>query len=321
VASQPPLGPTPSGRPRTELDEPAALDVLARGELEVCGRLVEASNATLLAQVELDGVQAFCVYKPTAGERPLWDFPGQTLANREVATYLLSAATGWALVPPTTLRADGPYGPGSVQWWIAGESEGDGSEPEVAVDDGEQPATWANDEDEEDEEVELPLAEPGAGLVDVVPPDRRPPGWLEVVEAVGWDGARVALVHADDPSLRRMVVLDAVANNADRKGGHILRGSDGRVFGVDHGLTFNEDDKLRTVLWGWAGEPLAGEAVEVLTQLAADLDDDGPLRRDLLGLLDRREVHRTAHRVHTLLRSRRHPRPGGHRPSIPWPAF
>ena len=316
MASQPPLGRTPSGPSHPELDESAALDVLARGELEICGRIVDASNATLLAKAELDGVHAFCVYKPMAGERPLWDFPGQTLANREVATYLLSAATGWAVVPPTTLRADAPYGPGSVQWWIAGDGDGSDSQP---GDDDEPLATEGRDQD--DDEIPLPLADPGAGLVDVVAPDRRPPGWLEVVEAVGWDGERVALVHADDPALRRMAVLDVVVNNADRKGGHILRGADGHVYGVDNGLTFNEDDKLRTVLWGWAGDQLAGEAVDVLTRLGADLDDDGPLRRDLLGLLDRREVQRTAHRVRMLLRSRRYPRPGGHRPSIPWPAF
>ncbi len=290
-----PAGPTgPS-----ELDAADALDVLARGDLEVRGRLVDASNATLLAAATLDGVEALCVYKPVAGERPLWDFPGRTLANREVSTYLLSAATGWDLVPPTTLRADGPFGPGSVQWWVSGDPEGEA----------------------EDDVSGLPLAEPGAGLVDVVPPGRRPKGWLHVVEAMGWDGDRVALVHADDEDLRRMAVLDAVANNADRKGGHILRGADGHVYGVDHGLTFNEDDKLRTVLWGWAGEPLTPEAVEVLERLADDLDGDGELRRGLLGLLERREVQRTLGRVRQLLRAGRHPRPGGGRPSIPWPAF
>ncbi len=282
-----------------DLDEADALEVLARGELEVRGRLVDASNATLLAEAALDGVEALCVYKPIAGERPLWDFPGRTLAHREVCTFLLSAATGWDLVPPTTLRADGPFGPGSVQWWIHGDP---GQEPD-------------------DDPSGLPLAEPGAGLVDVVPPGRRPEGWLHVVEAMGWDGDRVALVHADDPDLRRMAVLDAVANNADRKGGHILRGADGRVYGVDHGLTFNEDDKLRTILWGWAGDPLPAEALEVLARLEADLDGDGPLRRQLLDLLERREVQRTLARVRALIRSGRHPRPGGGRPSIPWPAF
>jgi uncharacterized repeat protein (TIGR03843 family) len=287
--------PTPPGEPRREIDEADALEILARGELEVRGRIVDASNATLLAEAELDGVRALCVYKPTAGERPLWDFPTNTLAQREAATYLLSGATGWDLVPPTTLREDGPFGAGSVQWWILG------------------------DRSEQDEE--MPVAEPGAGLVDVVPPGHRPAGWLDVVEASGWDGERVVLVHADDPDLRRLAVLDAVANNADRKGGHILRSADGRVYGVDHGLTFNEDEKLRTVLWGWAGEPLPQEAVEVLEQLAADLGGDGALRRALLGLLDRGEVQRTLHRVRRLLTSGRYPRPGGRRPSIPWPAF
>src|SRR5207245_4849037 len=123
---------------------------------------------------------------------------------------------------------------------------------------------------------ELPLAEPGGGLVDVVRPDRRPPGWLDVVEASGWDGEHVVLVHADDSDLRRLAVLDAVANNADRKGGHILRGTDGHVYGVDHGLTFNEDEKLRTVLWGWAGDRLTAAAVDVLELLAVDPDGQGP---------------------------------------------
>jgi uncharacterized repeat protein (TIGR03843 family) len=294
----------PAGESRPELDEADALEILSRGELEVRGRIVEASNATLLAQAELDGVRTLCVYKPTAGERPLWDFPGRTLANREAATYLLSTATGWGLVPPTTLRADGPFGPGSVQWWILGASH-------RSTTDG------ADADDVED----LTVAEPGAGLVDVVLPNRRPPGWLDVVEASGWDGERVVLVHADDPDLRRLAVLDAVANNADRKGAHILRSGDGRVYGVDHGLTFNEDEKLRTVLWGWAGEPLAEEAVDVLRQLVTDLGGAGALRQGLLGLLTAEEVQRTLHRVRRLLSSGRHPRPGGRRPSIPWPAF
>ncbi len=285
-------------------DDDTALDVLQRGELEVHGRLVDASNATLFATVSMDGVTARCVYKPVSGERPLWDFPGRTLARREVATYVLSAATGWDVVPPTVLR-DGPFGPGSVQWWIDGEPDGPGprrADPQAAV---EPPA----------------IAEPGAGLVDVLPPQDVPPGWLHVVEADGWDGSRVALVHADDPSLRHMCVLDAVTNNADRKGGHILRDPSGAVFGVDHGLTFNVEDKLRTVLWGWAGRRLTADTVEVLTALARDLSGDSGLRQALLTLLTRAEVDRTAARARALLSAGRHPRPGVGRPSIPWPAF
>ena len=98
-------------------DHAEALDFLAAGELEVEGRLVAASNATLYCTVRHQGREAKCVYKPVAGERPLWDFPPGTLADREVAAYAVSRAAGWDLVPPTLMR-DGPYGPGMCQLWI-----------------------------------------------------------------------------------------------------------------------------------------------------------------------------------------------------------
>ena len=97
--------------------------LLSQGELEVHGRLTEASNATLYCIVTLDGTATGCVYKPVAGERPLWDFPSQTLARRETAAYELSAASGLNVVPPTVLR-DGPFGLGSVQWWVTGDDGG-----------------------------------------------------------------------------------------------------------------------------------------------------------------------------------------------------
>jgi uncharacterized repeat protein (TIGR03843 family) len=94
-----------------------ALDLLARGSLNVEGRLVVASNATLYCTVRDGGREAACVYKPVAGERPLWDFPAGSLAGREVSAYLVSSAAGWHLVPPTVFR-DGPFGPGMCQLWI-----------------------------------------------------------------------------------------------------------------------------------------------------------------------------------------------------------
>jgi hypothetical protein len=104
-----------------EMDTPdgerAALELLERGTLEVEGRLVDASNATLYCTVKGGGAEAACVYKPVAGERPLWDFPTGTLAGREVAAYVVSRAAGWNIVPPTVMR-DGPFGPGMVQLWI-----------------------------------------------------------------------------------------------------------------------------------------------------------------------------------------------------------
>jgi hypothetical protein len=97
--------------------EREALELLERGALSVEGRLVDASNATLLCTIKSHGTQAQCVYKPIAGERPLWDFPHGTLAGREVAAYTVSRAAGWNFVPPTVMR-DGPFGPGMCQLWI-----------------------------------------------------------------------------------------------------------------------------------------------------------------------------------------------------------
>ena len=266
--------------PAAVTDLESTLRLLTDGEIAVEGRLVDASNATLYCSVTLDGLSAACVYKPVAGERPLWDFPDGTLAGREVAAYVVSEATGWHLVPPTVLR-DGPLGPGMCQLWID--------------------------------------ADDTAALVDVVPQGRAPAGWLGVLDALGPGGRPVELVHADTAGLRRMGVLDAVINNADRKGGHVLPTPDGGLYGVDHGVCFSVDDKLRTVLWGWAGERVDDDALEVLERLQVDLVGD--LGTRLAELLTRREVRRTQQRVERLLRQGTYPLPGEGWPAIPWPPF
>jgi uncharacterized repeat protein (TIGR03843 family) len=112
-----PPGPAPSPRGAAGNGDTDALDLLASGRLEVEGRLVVASNATLYCTVRNGSREAACVYKPVAGERPLWDFPAGSLAGREVSAYLVSSAAGWNLVPPTVFR-DGPFGPGMCQLWI-----------------------------------------------------------------------------------------------------------------------------------------------------------------------------------------------------------
>ena len=262
------------------LDESTALALLRDGELEVTARLVDASNATLVGTISLDGLSAECVYKPRAGERPLWDFPDGTLARREVAAYEASAASGWSVVPPTVLR-NGPFGVGMCQLWID--------------------------------------VDPAVALVDVVAPGAVPAGWLPVLDALGARGRPVVLAHADDARLRRVAVLDAVLNNADRKGGHLLPHPEGTVYGVDHGVTFHVEDKLRTVLWGWAGEPLDDEECEVLRRLRADLDDD--LGRRLAPLLTAQELRATGRRIDRLLRQAALPLPGDGWPAIPWPPF
>jgi len=99
----------------------APIEVLARGEIAVKGRLPWASNATFLVEVTSGRTATLGVYKPLRGERPLWDFP-RGLYRREVAAYLLSEVLGWGLVPPT-LEREGPYGPGSIQLFVDAEFE------------------------------------------------------------------------------------------------------------------------------------------------------------------------------------------------------
>jgi len=99
------------------IGEDEAIALLTSGELTVAGRLAVASNATLYCSVSDGEREAACVYKPVAGERPLWDFPHGTLAGRELSAYLVSKASGWDIVPPTVYR-DGPFGPGMCQLWI-----------------------------------------------------------------------------------------------------------------------------------------------------------------------------------------------------------
>ena len=262
------------------LSDTEALDLLRHGTIELEGRLVEASNTTLRAHISLDGVAARCVYKPVRGERPLWDFPDGTLAGREVSAYLLAAATGWACVPPTVLR-DGPLGSGACQLWI--------DEP----DDGEP-------------------------LLGFVPTDRVPDGWHRILAARDTDGTPYVLAHADDPRLARLTVFDVVANNADRKGGHVLSTADGQVYGVDHGVCFHVEDKLRTVLWGWIGEPLPEPAVEVLGRLRGDLAG-GKLGAALREHLTAAEVAGVGTRVDRLLATGRFPGPSDDWPAVPWP--
>ncbi len=250
---------------------------LVAGELELVGRITVASNATFLATIGDDRV----VYKPVAGEKPLWDFPDGTLANREAAAYLVSEAFGWDVVPATCLR-DGPLGPGMVQLW---------QEPD-------------------------PQQDP----VDVVPAQAVPPhGWRAVFQGIDDDDEPMVLIHEDSAALRRMAVFDVVVNNADRKGGHILPTGQGHRYGVDHGVTFHEEHKLRTVLWGWRGESLEPDEVAGVHRVRADLDGD--LGRRLAGLLSDGELAALATRCDRLLRRAVFPGPRGDMPAFPWPIF
>lgn len=254
---------------------------LAVGELSLEGRLTGASNATLRAIHSGAGTTRPCVYKPRAGERPLWDFATGSLGHREVATALVGEMLGWRLVPTTRWREAGPLGPGMCQEWVE--------------------------------------TGPGPDPIDVVAPDSVPVGWREVLHAEDGLGQPVVVVHEDTDELRRIAILDLVVNNADRKGGHVLRDEDGRLWAIDHGLTFHEEPKLRTVLWGWGGEPLRDDETAALERLLATLTT--PRAGDLDRWLTVRERRALVDRVRGLIADAIFPHPSGGWPAIPWPVF
>jgi uncharacterized repeat protein (TIGR03843 family) len=250
---------------------------LIDGELTLAGRISTASNATFLGHI--DDVPV--VYKPVAGERPLWDFPDGTLAGREAAAYLVSEALGWNVVPRTWLR-EGPLGRGMVQLW---------QEPD-----------------------------PEQDPVDLVPAEAVPEtGWRHVLYGRDEDDREVALIHEDSPALRRMAVFDIVVNNADRKGAHVLPMADGHRHGVDHGLTFHVEHKLRTVLWGWLGDELTADELAGVQRILAGVD--GELGASLAGLVSEIEVVALAERCDRLIAQARFPAPAGDMPAVPWPLF
>lgn len=224
--------------------------VISEGNLKVEGRFVDASNATLYAVVELDEQSVPAIYKPIAGERPLWDFPDGNLANRELATFLLSEALDLHLVPFTLLR-DGPFGVGMVQEWIN------------------------IDED------------------------------IDIVELAG----------GTDPKIRQLALFDAIINNTDRKYGHILPTGSGEIFGCDHGVTFHEDPKLRTVIWQFAGERFTPTEITLLENAR---ERAVAVVTPFITSMESAALHA---RIQELLKTGAFPEPREDWPAVPWPPF
>ena len=226
--------------------------LLSQGSLVVTGRLVDASNATLFATVTHNEQSMDCIYKPIAGERPLWDFLDGALAHREYAAYLISDHLGLDLVPLTVLRP-GPFGEGMVQEWIT-----------------------------IDESINL-----------------------------------AEFFATNDPALRSMALFDAIINNTDRKIGHLLPTADGKLFGCDHGVTFHSHDKLRTVLWQWAGVALSEAEIELLHKAEFAVRNEIDLQAFLTG----EEISALLLRIQRLLVEGIMPEPNPDWPAVPWPAF
>lgn len=235
------------------------LTALLSGELALKGEFLWGSNYTFLVQIEHAGENLAGVYKPTRGERPLWDFPVATLARREVAAYLVSEALGWRLVPPTVYRRDGPAGPGSVQLYI--EHDPEYHYFNFSVDDLQR--------------------------------------------------------------LRPVALFDLIINNADRKGSHILIDKDQHLWLIDHGICFHEEEKLRTVVWDFAGEPFPEELCASLSaflqKLVSQNGEPSAIVQALKPYLNPREIKALADRARRLFLANRFPPPNPYRRPYPWP--
>ena len=238
---------------------PATAESLDSADLEVIGRLAHSSNGTFLVRCRPPGQAAatsetLAVYKPAAGERPLWDFPSDTLFLREVAAFELSRWLGWDLVPLTVNRPDGPLGAGSLQAFV----------------------------------------------------DHDP------VEHY------FTLQNRHRRFFLRLAFFDMLANNADRKGGHCLLDGSGRVWAIDHGVTFHVEPKLRTVLWDFAGERLPAPERRAAARLAEALEGPSGIGDRLSELLAGDEVAALRERARTLSGPGTYPAPSSAW-SFPWP--
>jgi uncharacterized repeat protein (TIGR03843 family) len=221
------------------------------GELELKGQFMLGSNYTFLVNIHHNGRELQAVYKPSKGEQPLWDFPDQTLAHREVAAYLVSEALGWKFVPYTALREDGPYGPGSIQQYIE-------------YDPNYHYFNFSNE---------------------------------------------------DKARLQPVMLFDLLCNNADRKGSHVIfEEGTHKMWLIDHGLCFHEEDKLRTVIWDYAGERIPDDLLKALAHLSAST-----LLADLQPYLNPNEIAALVARAEVLTASGIYPLPPEDRRAFPYP--
>lgn len=222
---------------------------ISASPLKIIGRLVDASNATLQAVIEDSDPLIKVIYKPIAGERPLWDFEDGNLASRELSAFIVSDVAGFEIVPFTTLR-DGPFGMGMVQQWI-----------------------------EVDNKVDV-----------------------------------IEFGQSDDKQLKRLALFDAVINNTDRKFGHLLLDQSGKLYGCDHGVAFHKENKLRTVLWQFAGINFDQDEIHLLGAL---LKIDW--REKLSIYITDDEIQALYIRIQNLISDGKFPEPSKNWPAVPWP--
>ncbi len=230
------------------------LKLLQEGQLDLQGLMPNGSNYTFLVAASDGDQKLYAIYKPTQGEQPLWDFPEDTLALREVAAFLVSETLGWCFVPPTVYRTEGPHGPGSLQMFVQAEPESHYFNMQVE----------------------------------------------------------------DKGELRRVALFDLLINNADRKGGHVFKDAGGKLWLIDHGICFHAQNKLRTVIWDFAGEPIPDDLLTDIQDFRERLQSNADLKTAISSLLDPLEVSALRRRADKLLKTRQYPEPGPGR-NYPWP--
>ena len=258
-------------------------DAALLGDLEVVGRVADSSNLSVLVRLLAeDGAHA--IYKPVRGSAAVGLPGGHARRSGGGRPPRVGGHGGWRLVPPTVLR-DGPLGPGSVQRWIG--------------------------------DPFSPLADDL--VVDLVPEGQVPPGWIGTFSGETPSGRAVTVVHSTREDVRSLAVLDAVINNSDRKGSHCLRDADGRLWAIDHGVSFHANPKLRTVLWGWAGDPLVDGDLARLERCSTRWTMPRAASRGPWKPCCPTQTSLLSASASSALRRRRHPRPSPGWPAVPWP--
>ncbi|HEY2044146.1 MAG TPA: SCO1664 family protein [Jatrophihabitans sp.] len=301
--------------PPLVLSSDEAMVLLTLGDVTVEGRITTASNATLYCRISDGDHVAACVYKPVSGERELWDYPDGTLAEREFAAYLVGQAIGWNVVPPTVLR-EGPLGTGMVQLWIADDESFDviGAINSGANRTLQRIAVFDAVVNNSDRKVSHLLGLPTTTPLPVPTPL---PTTTPLPVPTPLPTTTRLPVPTPLPTTTRLPVPTPlpVPTSVPMPAPGDVR----HIYGIDHGVSFSVEDKLRTVLWQWAGDPIPDDAIECLTGLSEQLSDD--LGERLADLLTNAEVRATRRRVTRLLRTGRFPLPPTDWPAVPYPPY
>jgi len=253
--------------------------LLSTGEIEIEGLIPDSTNGALKLLITKGDEQIAAIAKPDVSIRPLWDFPNMDLNKREYATFLFDRKLELGFVPETVIRDIAGFGNALVQHWIR-ETEND--------------------------------------LIIVQSPDNIPKSYLRVLQGYDELNKLITLAHKDDQDLRKLCLIDLIINNADRKGNHLITDGNNKMWAIDHGVSWHEEPKIRTVLWGWINQEFNDSDLDLLSLAKSTLEDW--LANDFQ-YLEMSEIECALERLDELVKNKRFPAPGSEWPAVPWPIF